>query len=121
MVTTFAESVASKCQQNLANLWEGRLEDWKKKYSAGWWSGGFNAGDCRKTIALPIRSVDRWVSLHAISNEKCSPSGTVNAIGTELNLSALPNLQKLASMFRDSEIAPTEPARTITLTLIRRI
>ena len=36
-----------------------------------WSSGGFNAEDCRKTIALPIRSVDPSLFAQLIVGFRC--------------------------------------------------
>ena len=60
-----------------------------------------------KTIVFAIRSVDRWVSLRVISNEVFFAYRTDIAIGTVLDLPALPNLQELASICRDTENVPT--------------
>ena len=41
-----------------------------------------------KTIALPIRSVDRWVTLYEFCQGPRSMQGTVISVGTDLSLPA---------------------------------
>ena len=41
-----------------------------------------------KTIALPIRSVDRWVTLYEFCQWRRSAFRTVITVGTDLDLSA---------------------------------
>ena len=41
-----------------------------------------------KTIALPIRSVDRWVTLDVFCQGRRSACATVIAVGTDLDISA---------------------------------